>query len=46
MKDPLEKGELNKVGELLNQSHNSLSKYYNVSCKEIDFIIKISKKQR
>ena len=45
MKNVLKKGNLKKIGELLNQSHESLSKSYNVSCKEIEEIIKISKKQ-
>ena len=33
------------MGEILNQSHNSLSKNYDVSCKEIDYIIAISRMQ-
>ena len=45
MKEALEKGDLNLVGEILNQSHNSLSKNYDVSCKEIDYIIAISRMQ-
>ena len=45
MRNVLKKGNLKKIGELLNQSHESLSKSYNVSCKEIEEIIKISKKQ-
>ena len=45
MKDYLEKGELRNIGKLLNQSHYSLSKYYNVSCEEIETIIAISEKQ-
>ena len=45
MKDYLEKGELRNIGKLLNQSHYSLSKYYNVSCEEIETIIEISEKQ-
>ncbi len=43
MKDALENGDNISVGKILNSSHNSLSKLYDVSCKEIDFLIKISK---
>jgi len=46
MKEALEKGDLNLIGEILNNSHDSLSNHYQVSCKEIDVILDISKKQR
>ena len=43
MKDALENGDNISAGKILNNSHSSLSKLYDVSCKEIDFLIKISK---
>ena len=43
MKNELVKGDLNKIGDLLNQSHHSLSNYFEVSCKEIESIIQFSK---
>ena len=42
MKDPLEQGMTDKIGTLLKESHESLSSLYEVSCKEIDYIIKLS----
>tara|TARA_Y100000590_G_scaffold452982_1_gene597135 strand:- start:325 stop:1497 length:1173 start_codon:yes stop_codon:yes gene_type:complete len=36
--------DLDRIGDLLNESHHSLSKYYEVSCKEIESIIEYSKK--
>ena len=44
MKEEILNGNLNNIGELLLESHYSLSKNYEVSCDEIDFIISISKK--
>ena len=43
MKNALENGDNISAGKILNNSHSSLSKLYDVSCKEIDFLIKISK---
>ena len=45
MKKAILSGDLNLIGKILNQSHNSLANNYNVSCNEIDFIIEISKKE-
>ena len=45
MKKAILSGDLNLIGNLLNQSHDSLANNYNVSCNEIDFIIDISKKE-
>ena len=45
MKKAMEKGDLHLIGDILSQSHNSLSDDYQVSCSEIDSIIEISKKQ-
>tara|TARA_Y100001970_G_C14107891_1_gene789218 strand:- start:459 stop:1310 length:852 start_codon:yes stop_codon:yes gene_type:complete len=45
MKEAMEQNDLCLIGNILNQSHKSLSDDYQVSCKEIDSIIEISKKQ-
>ena len=45
MKKAILSGDLNLIGKILNQSHNSLANNYNVSCNEIDFIIEISKRE-
>ena len=45
MKGCFEKGDLIGAGNLLNNSHESLSKYYEVSCNQIEAIIKLSNKQ-
>ncbi len=45
MKKAILSGDLNLIGKILNQSHDSLANNYNVSCNEIDFIIDISKKE-
>jgi len=37
--DSLEKGNLNKLGQLMIQSHNSLKEQYEVSCKELDTMV-------
>lgn len=37
-------GDLKKVGQLFYESHESLSKDYEVSCKETDFIVNFAKK--
>ncbi len=34
-----------QVGELLNQSHHSLKEYYEVTCKETDFLVEELNKQ-
>ena len=46
MKKAILSGDLNLIGKILNQSHDSLANNYNVSCNEIDFIIDISKKYK
>ena len=46
MQQALKKGDLNLIGDILNQSHSSLANNYEVSCFEIDAIINISKKQK
>mmetsp|Transcript_26454 Transcript_26454/g.39276 ORF Transcript_26454/g.39276 Transcript_26454/m.39276 type:complete len:442 (+) Transcript_26454:48-1373(+) len=35
----LEKGDFKKVGEYMTCSHESLREYYEVSCKELDFLV-------
>ena len=42
MTDPLERGMADMIGAILKESHESLSSLYEVSCKEIDYIIKLS----
>jgi len=42
MKDQIQKGSADNVGMLLKQSHESLKSLYQVSCKEIDYIIALS----
>ena len=44
MRDAILKGDLNTIGHLLSESHESLSKNYDVSCKEIELIIELSRK--
>jgi galactokinase len=39
----LKEGNLKKVGELMYASHEGLSKKYNVSCKELDFLVDLTK---
>ena len=46
MKEALEKGDIKCAGNLLNDSHHSLSNYYDVSCNEIESIISISERQK
>lgn len=40
--DYLAKGQLEKVGRKLNQSHFGLKHNYNVSCNELDFLVDIA----
>ncbi len=42
MKNQLQKGAAKKVGAILKESHNSLKSLYEVSCEEIDYMIKMS----
>ena len=44
MKNALESGNIHTVGKILNESHLSLAKKYDVSCKEINDILRISNK--
>ncbi len=44
MKNALESGNIHAVGKILNESHVSLAKKYDVSCKEINDILSISNK--
>ncbi|MBC6113134.1 galactokinase [Pedobacter fastidiosus] len=37
--DHLEQGHLKELGELMFETHNGLSKDYEVSCKELDFLV-------
>lgn len=38
-KKALQQKDFNQVGELMYQSHNSLSNLYEVSCEELDFLV-------
>ena len=46
MHQALNQGDLNLVGNILNDSHDSLADNYEVSCKEINSIINISRQQK
>lgn len=41
----LEAGELRTFGSYMNQSHNGLSRDYEVSCRELDFLITLMKEK-
>ncbi|MFN4762567.1 galactokinase [Gillisia sp. Q332] len=40
--EAMKNGDLKKLGELMNQSHYGLKDLYEVSCKELDFLVKFS----
>ena len=42
--DALERKDFESVGELMYQTHFSLSRFYEVSCDELDFLNKIARK--
>lgn len=42
--EALKNDDLRKVGELLYETHEGLSKMYGVSCPELDFLVEFSKK--
>jgi len=42
----LAKGLLQEVGKLLYQSHDGLSKEYQVSCKELDLLVDLTKNEK
>ena len=42
----IEKGDLEKLGTLIYQSHEGLSNQYKVSCEELDFLVDQAKKNR
>ena len=42
--DALKANNLQRVGELLYETHDGLSKMYEVSCPELDFLVEFSKK--
>lgn len=41
----MEAGDVAQLGRLLNESHESLQHDYEVSCKELDIMVEISRKQ-
>jgi len=41
--EAIKEGHLKALGELFYQSHDGLSKNYNVSCKELDFLVNHTK---
>ncbi len=42
--DALRRGDLSGLGEMMFASHKGLSKRYEVSCKELDFLVEFAKK--
>ena len=42
MEIQLEKGDNKQIGKILQKSHESLKIMYEVSCEEIDYIVKCS----
>lgn len=42
--DALERGDLETAGEMMYQTHFGMSKLYEVSCKELDFLNKLARK--
>ena len=42
MKDAIINNNIEDIGDLLSESHQSLKEYYEVSCDEIDYLIKSS----
>ena len=42
--DALERKDFETVGELMYQTHFSLSRLYEVSCEELDFLNKVARK--
>ena len=43
--DALEKGDYERVGERMYETHDGLSRLYEVSCPELDFLVKLARKQ-
>lgn len=41
----LDKGDFEEVGRLMNESHNGLSKEYEVSCQELDFLAEVAQRE-
>jgi galactokinase len=41
----LQEGDLNRFGELMNASHESLRRDYEVSSKELDVLVEIARQQ-
>ena len=44
MCDALERGDYETVGEMMYQTHFGLSKLYEVSCEELDFLNKLARR--
>ncbi|ARN77251.1 galactokinase [Nonlabens spongiae] len=44
-KSALENNDLDRVGELLYESHEGLSNLYEVSCEELDFLVDLAKQK-
>ena len=42
--DALERGDYETVGEMMYQTHFGMSKLYEVSCEELDFLNKLARK--
>ena len=42
--EALNAGDYEKVGQMMYETHNGLSKDYEVSCEELDFLVEIARK--
>ena len=42
--DALERGDYETVGEMMYQTHFGLSRLYEVSCEELDFLVKLARR--
>ncbi|MEL6394284.1 MAG: galactokinase, partial [Bacteroidota bacterium] len=43
--EALENNELSKVGQLMYETHDGLSKEYEVSCEELDLLVNLAKQE-
>jgi galactokinase len=43
---PLDDGNIELLGKLMFETHRGLSKYYEVSCEELDFLVDLAKEEK